>query len=132
MFTTETSLGVYTVEDVVEGIGFGWFQFAITIFAGATWVSMRVVYLLTKLCHHGLIFCVLFMVYGGCSCVLHFQVVEACEVMILAILSSAVKCEWDLEDFEEAMITMVTVHCFYPLHIAVWYVHDCIHVYNKV
>ena len=34
--------------------------------------------------------------------------VEAFEVMILAILSSAVKCEWNLEDFEEAMITMVS------------------------
>jgi len=40
-------------------------------------------------------------------------VVEAFEVMILAILSSAVKCEWDLEDFEEAMITMVTGHCIH-------------------
>jgi len=37
-FTIEASLGVYTVEDVVEGIGFGWFQFAVTMFAGATWV----------------------------------------------------------------------------------------------
>jgi len=38
MFSSGTSLGVYTVEEVVEGIGFGWFQFAITMFAGATWV----------------------------------------------------------------------------------------------
>ena len=33
---------------------------------------------------------------------------EAFEVMLLSILSSAVKCEWDLEDVEEALITMVT------------------------
>ena len=38
VFITESSLGVFTVEDVVEGVGFGWFQFAITMFAGATWV----------------------------------------------------------------------------------------------
>ena len=52
MFITETSLGVYTVEDVVEGIGFGWFQCAITIFAGATWVSYVSCVFAVKLCHH--------------------------------------------------------------------------------
>ena len=55
----------------------------------------------------------------------HVQVVEACEVMILAILSSAVKCEWDLEDFEEAMITMVTVQCICSPFI----LQCCIYVY---
>ena len=28
-------------------------------------------------------------------------------MMVLTVLSSAVKCEWDLEDYEEALITMV-------------------------
>ena len=32
------SLGVYTVEEVVDKLGFGWFQFGVTMFAGATWV----------------------------------------------------------------------------------------------
>ena len=36
------------------------------------------------------------------------QLVEALEVMILAILSAALKCEWDLSSVEEATITMVT------------------------
>ena len=44
------------------------------------------------------------------------QVVEAFEVMLLSILSSAVKCEWDLEDFEEALITMVTSNSQICMH----------------
>ena len=32
-------LGVYTVEDAVEAIGFGSFQIVVTIFAGMIWVS---------------------------------------------------------------------------------------------
>ena len=32
------SLGVYTVEDVVDKLGFGLFQFGVIMFAGATWV----------------------------------------------------------------------------------------------
>ena len=83
-----------------------------------------------------IILCVSLSIYGGCYCVftqyiwwvllcVHVQVVEACEVMILAILSSAVKCEWDLEDFEEAMITMVTVQCICSPFI----LQCCIYVY---
>ncbi len=32
-------LGVYTVENAVEAIGFGPFQIIVTIFAGMIWVS---------------------------------------------------------------------------------------------
>ena len=30
---------VYTVEDVVEKMGFGWYQLGITLFSGSLWVS---------------------------------------------------------------------------------------------
>ena len=55
--------------------------------------------------------------YNFCTCLLQLiftlnvlptQLVEALEVMILAILSAALKCEWDLSSVEEATITMVT------------------------
>ena len=32
------ALGVYTVEDVVDNLDFGLFQFGVIMFAGATWV----------------------------------------------------------------------------------------------
>ena len=32
---------VYTVEDMVERMGFGWYQLAITLFSGSLWVSKR-------------------------------------------------------------------------------------------
>ena len=30
---------LYTVEDVVERMGFGWYQLGITLFSGSLWVS---------------------------------------------------------------------------------------------
>ena len=30
----------YTVEDVVEQLGFGWYQLGITLFSGSLWVSV--------------------------------------------------------------------------------------------
>ena len=36
------------------------------------------------------------------------QLVEAFEVMILAILSATLKCKWNLNSVQEASITMVT------------------------
>ena len=30
----------YTVEDVVEQLGFGWYQLGITLFSGSLWVSI--------------------------------------------------------------------------------------------
>ena len=31
---------VYTVEDVVEKMGFGWYQLGITLFSGSLWVGL--------------------------------------------------------------------------------------------
>ena len=31
---------VFTVEDVVERMGFGWYQLGITLFSGSLWVSV--------------------------------------------------------------------------------------------
>jgi len=38
------------------------------------------------------------------------QVVEAFEMMIVTILSAAVKCQWDLRPYQEALITTVSHH----------------------
>ena len=38
------------------------------------------------------------------------QIVEAFEMMIVTILSAAVKCQWDLKPYQEAMITTVTLN----------------------
>ena len=35
---------VYTVEDMVERMGFGWYQLAITLFSGSLWVSKCIVH----------------------------------------------------------------------------------------
>ena len=45
------------------------------------------------------------------------QVVEALEIMVLAILSAAVKCEWDLSSVQEAAITTVTNKSLFYLYI---------------
>ena len=39
-----------------------------------------------------------------------YQIVEAFEMMIVTILSAAVKCQWDLKPYQEAMITTVTLN----------------------
>ena len=42
-----------------------------------------------------------------------YQIVEAFEMMIVTILSAAVKCQWDLKPYQEAMITTVTLNLIY-------------------
>ncbi|XP_065920567.1 putative transporter svop-1 [Dysidea avara] len=68
--------GVFTVEDVVDKLGFGLFQVLLCLFSGSIWV------------------------------------VEAFEVMILSILSGALKCQWNLDYAQEATITMVVFFGF--------------------
>ena len=43
------------------------------------------------------------------------QLVEALEVMILSILSAALKCEWNLSSVQEATITTVTILITWPV-----------------
>ena len=45
----------------------------------------------------------------------YLKVVEPFEVMILAILSAALKCQWKLDYGEEATITTVKWRCSYIL-----------------
>ena len=49
------------------------------------------------------------------------QLVEALEVMILSILSAALKCEWNLSSVQEAAITTVTILIKLSLHIIIMY-----------
>jgi len=53
-----------------------------------------------KICRNFGVTCVL-------SCVL-FQATDALEMMLLSVLSPAVRCEWKLQDLEVAMISMVS------------------------
>ena len=42
------------------------------------------------------------------------QTVEAFEVMLLAILSAVLKCEWGLSSYQEAAITSVRCNAVHP------------------
>ena len=82
---------IYTVEEAVQKIGFGVFQILMSLFCGTIWVNA------TK--YH----CYWITMY------LILQLTEAFEVMILAILSAALTCEWNLSSVQEASITTVTI-----------------------
>lgn len=47
--------------------------------------------------------------YETCVFLFIYQLVEAFEVMILSILSAALKCDWNLDDFQMASITTVSM-----------------------
>ena len=79
------------MEEAVHVIGFGVFQVLTSLFCGAIWVNGILYY------HYKISIC------------LTPQLVEAFEVMILAILSDAVTCEWDLSSVQEASITTVMI-----------------------
>ncbi|XP_060563104.1 synaptic vesicle 2-related protein-like isoform X2 [Ruditapes philippinarum] len=61
----------YTVEDAVEKLGLGWFQFRLWAITGL------------------------------------FSAADACEMMLLAVLSPVVRCEWGLTQAQVALITTV-------------------------
>ena len=85
-------LGVYTVENAVEAIGFGPFQIVVTIFTGMIWVSHKE----PTDCTHS---------QYTCS---YLQLSDAMEVMLLAVLSPILKCDWDLAPWQQAMLTSVS------------------------
>ena len=68
---------IYTVNDVIDEMGFGAFQLSITVFCGMLWLT------------------------------------DSMEFMILSMLSPAVKCQWGLSSFEEAMITSFVFFGFF-------------------
>ena len=57
----------------------------------------------------------------ACLCV---QVVEALEIMVLAILSAAVKCEWDLSSVQEAAITTVAKKSQFYVYACTYGCHE--------
>ncbi|XP_053375836.1 putative transporter SVOPL isoform X2 [Mercenaria mercenaria] len=61
----------YTVEEAVEKLGIGWFQFRLWSITGL------------------------------------FSAADACEMMLLAVLSPVVRCEWGLTQAQVALITTV-------------------------
>ena len=44
---------------------------------------------------------------------LSWQATDALEMMLMSVLSPAVRCEWKLQDWEVAMISMVSIVPFY-------------------
>lgn len=61
----------YNVDEAIEHIGFGRFQWKLSIITGCAWMA------------------------------------DAMEMMILAIISPQLKCEWQLYSYQEALITTV-------------------------
>lgn len=68
---TKSPEGTYTVEEALEKMGIGWFQFRLWAITGL------------------------------------FAAADACEMMLLAVLSPVVRCEWGLSQAQIAMITTV-------------------------
>ncbi|KAL4224242.1 hypothetical protein ACF0H5_017695 [Mactra antiquata] len=67
----DDSVPTYTVEEAVEKLGVGWFQFRLWAITGL------------------------------------FSAADACEMMLLAVLSPTVRCEWGLSQPKVALITTV-------------------------
>ena len=87
----------FTVEKAVDVMGFGPFQILVTFFCGMLWVSKLLPHLLLHLHHLSPPFLFFFL-----------QMSDAMELMVLAVLSPIVECDFDLTKLEEAMITSVS------------------------
>lgn len=90
----------FTVDDALEAIGFGRFQWKMSLLTGLSWVRI--------LRHTGDIsrFCSMYCVSRG-SLVLWVQIGDAMEMMILSILGPQLHCEWMLPSYKVALITSV-------------------------
>lgn len=42
-----------------------------------------------------------------------FEVAEAMEIMLIAVVSPAIRCEWQLENWQVALVTTVSAHFLY-------------------
>jgi len=61
----------------------------------------------------------LFLIVPSVFFNIYFQMADAMEMMILAILSPALHCEWQLDKWKQALIT--TVSCFsYTRSLVIW------------
>ena len=70
-YKTLTEDGTFSIDDAIDGIGFGRFQVKLTLFVGLCWTA------------------------------------DAMEIMILSILSPALKCQWHISTLAEACLTML-------------------------
>ncbi|KAJ8385740.1 hypothetical protein AAFF_G00182580 [Aldrovandia affinis] len=78
----------YSVEDAVEGIGFGRFHV------------------------------LLFLIMGSAN------IVEALEIMLLAVVSPEIRCEWRLQDWEVALVSTMVFFGFMICGVLSGYVAD--------
>ena len=88
------------MEEGVQKIGFGIFQVLLSFFCGAIGVKLYVWNYVPWII---LLYSNLFVYL----CLFTLQLVEAFEVMILAVLSAALKCDWGLDEIQMATITTV-------------------------
>ena len=74
---------------------------------------------------------------------LHVQIADAVELMLLSVLSPSVKCQWGLSTFEQALITTVSsyviqhvqyvdVHMYMYMCTTALHVHVHVHVHVPV
>lgn len=106
LFSSDT----FMVEDAVEAIGFGTFQWKLSILTGLSWV--RIPQIPHKLStFFKFYFCFVFCTYifWVCLGVLFSQMADAMEMMILSILAPQLHCEWRLPSLEVALLTSVMV-----------------------
>lgn len=95
----------FMVEDAVEAIGFGTFQWKLSILTGLSWVRTSLYETYT---FAGLMFpCVDLSVITIRLCFLFAQMADAMEMMILSILAPQLHCEWRLPSLEVALLTSV-------------------------
>lgn len=85
------------VEDAVEAIGFGTFQWKLSILTGLSWVSSLLKVHIISVEHLSINY--LFAVFS--------QMADAMEMMILSILAPQLHCEWRLPSLEVALLTSV-------------------------
>ncbi|ELK03905.1 Synaptic vesicle 2-related protein [Pteropus alecto] len=78
----------FMVEDAVEAIGFGKFQWKLSVLTGLAWAN------LARGQHPGL------MMFAS-----SLQMADAMEMMILSILAPQLHCEWRLPSWQVALLT---------------------------
>lgn len=91
----------FTVDDALEAIGFGKFQWKISLLTGLSWVRILKQAERSSLWFIG-------TVRLSCSALpVCEQVADAMEMMILSILGPQLHCEWRLPSYQVALITSV-------------------------
>lgn len=97
------SSDTFMVEDAVEAIGFGTFQWKLSILTGLSWVRKLFNQIKEHYTDHDV-----YMLIGCVSlCILFAQMADAMEMMILSILAPQLHCEWRLPSLEVALLTSV-------------------------